>query len=119
MITVTSAAAAQIQAILTEDPDNANKKLRIYVQGGGCSGFEYGFTLEDTINDDDFIIEKDNIVVLVDAMSGQYLQNAVVDFTESLQGARFTVDNPGAVSTCGCGSSFAYDFDYGGVDSYM
>ena len=88
-----------------------NLKLRVFVQGGGCSGFQYGFTFDESINDDDFIIDKEfegkTITFLVDAMSFQYLQGAKVDYIEDLSGSQFVIKNPNASSTCGCGSSFS------------
>ena len=88
-----------------------NLKLRIFVQGGGCSGFQYGFTFDEVANDDDFKMEKDfdgnTISFLIDAMSFQYLQGSTIDYVEDLQGAQFVIKNPNANSTCGCGSSFS------------
>ena len=105
MITVTDTAQAKLKDILAEE-DNHDLKLRIFVQGGGCSGFQYGFTMEETANEDDFVIELDSVTMLVDALSSQYLQGACVDYTESVQGSQFTIKNPNAQTTCGCGSSF-------------
>jgi iron-sulfur cluster insertion protein len=87
--------------------EGENDYLRVFVQGGGCSGFQYGFQLEDTINEDDFIIEKKDIKVLVDSMSISYLQDATIDYTEDVMGSQFTIKNPNAQTTCGCGSSFS------------
>ena len=82
-------------------------KLRVFITGGGCSGFQYGFTFEETVNDDDFQIEKDGLTFLVDPMSYQYLVDAEIDYTESLYGSQFVIRNPNATTTCGCGSSFS------------
>jgi len=107
MITITDSAVAKIKEILSEETD-PNLKVRMFVQGGGCSGFQYGFTLDDQgAQDDDFVIEKDGIEILVDAMSSQYVQGAEVDWQESVQGAQFAIRNPNAQTTCGCGSSFS------------
>ena len=80
--------------------------MRVFVQGGGCSGFQYGFTLDELTNDDDFIIEKPGLKILVDSMSMQYLQGASIDYVEEIMGSQFVIKNPNAQSTCGCGSSF-------------
>jgi iron-sulfur cluster insertion protein len=106
MITVTESAVAKIQDILAEE-NNPELKLRVFVQGGGCSGMSYGFTLDETQNEDDWDLEIDGVRVLVDAMSGGYLQGAVVDYREDVYGSSFTIKNPNAVTTCGCGSSFS------------
>lgn len=106
MITVTEQAVAKIQDILAEE-NNPNLKLRVFVQGGGCSGMSYGFTLDETQNEDDWDLEISGIKVLVDSMSGGYLQGAIVDYKESDYGSSFTINNPQAVTTCGCGSSFS------------
>lgn len=96
----------KIADIISQE-NNPAIKLRTFVQGGGCSGFSYGFTLDEEQNDDDFTIEKDNIVVLIDSMSMQYLQGATIDYKEELMGSSFVIKNPNATTTCGCGSSFA------------
>jgi iron-sulfur cluster insertion protein len=106
MITITDSAVVKLKEILAEE-DNPNIKVRMFVQGGGCSGFQYGFTLDDEQNEDDFVIEKDGVELLVDAMSSQYVQNSEVDWQESVQGAQFAIRNPNAQTTCGCGSSFS------------
>jgi iron-sulfur cluster insertion protein len=107
MITITDSAVTKIKEILSEETD-PNLKVRMFVQGGGCSGFQYGFTLDDQgAQDDDFVIEKDGIEILVDAMSSQYVQGAEVDWTESVTGSQFAIRNPNAQTTCGCGSSFS------------
>lgn len=106
MITITDSAVTKIKDILAEE-NNPAIKLRIFVQGGGCSGFSYGFTLDEEQNEDDFNIEVGGVSVLVDSMSGTYLQGASVDYKDELMGASFTINNPNAQSTCGCGSSFS------------
>lgn len=106
MITVTEQAASKIKDIITEE-NNPSLKLRVFVQGGGCSGMQYGFTLDETQNDDDWNIEIDGVTVLVDAMSGGYLQGAEIDYKEDQYGSQFTIKNPNAETTCGCGSSFS------------
>lgn len=99
-------AIARIREILAEEK-NPLVKLRVFVQGGGCSGFSYGFTLDEQQNDDDFDQVYDGITVLVDSMSWQYLQGSTIRYKDDLSGANFVIDNPQAVSTCGCGSSFS------------
>ena len=113
MTTFTDAAAAKIAELITEE-NNPTLKLRVFVQGGGCSGFSYGFSFEEVINEDDFVIERNGVTVLVDATSSQYLSNATIDYKEDLMGASFVIDNPAAETTCGCGSSFSVSdsFDY-------
>lgn len=106
MITITESAKGKIQDILLEE-NNPKIKLRMFVQGGGCSGFNYGFTLDEERNEDDFEIPTGETSILVDAMSMQYIQGATVDFEETLMGSNFKIQNPQAVSTCGCGSSFS------------
>jgi iron-sulfur cluster insertion protein len=102
----TSAAAAKV-AQLIEDEGNSDLKLRLYVQGGGCSGFQYGFTFEESVNEGDTSVVTDGVTLLIDPMSVQYLSGAEVDYSEGLQGAQFVIRNPNATTTCGCGSSFA------------
>jgi iron-sulfur cluster insertion protein len=105
MIQITESAQSKIKEVLEdESPETA---LRMYVTGGGCSGFQYGFSMEEGINDDDFEIPAGATNVLVDALSMQYLENAKVDFKNDLNGSRFSISNPMAETTCGCGSSFA------------
>jgi iron-sulfur cluster insertion protein len=106
MINISESALNKIADLLAEE-NNPNVKLRTFVQGGGCSGFSYGFTLDEEQNEDDFVVDKDGIIILVDSMSMQYLQGAEIDFTESLHGSQFSIKNPNAQSTCGCGSSFS------------
>ena len=106
MIELTENAIAKIAALLAEE-NNPKLKLRTFVQGGGCSGFSYGFTFDEEQGEDDFAVERPGMTLLVDAMSMQYLQGATVDYTEDLMGSQFTIKNPNAQSTCGCGSSFS------------
>ena len=106
MITITESALAKVADILAEE-NNPAVKLRTFVQGGGCSGFSYGFTLDEEQNEDDFVIEKPGAVIIVDSMSMQYLQGATIDYKEELMGSQFVISNPNAQSTCGCGSSFS------------
>lgn len=106
MITITENAVAKIRDIIAEE-NNANLKLRVFVQGGGCSGMQYGFTLDEEQAEDDWDIESNGVNVLVDSMSGGYLQGAVIDYKEDQYGSAFSIKNPTAVTTCGCGSSFS------------
>jgi|SRR5210317_172943 iron-sulfur cluster insertion protein len=92
---------------LIEEEGTPDLKLRVFVSGGGCSGFQYGFTFEETINEDDTKVEKDNVVLLVDPMSLQYLTGAEIDYQDNVQGSQFVIKNPNATTTCGCGSSFS------------
>lgn len=105
MITISNSAKTKILDILAEE-NNPKVSLRTFVQGGGCSGFSYGFTLDEEHNEDDFEVPVGSFKVLVDAMSMQYLQGAEIDYKEELMGASFTIKNPNATTTCGCGSSF-------------
>jgi len=105
MLTLTDSAKEKIKDILY-DEGNPNLSLRTFVQGGGCSGFSYGFTLDEEQNDDDFIVPLDEFKVVVDVMSMQYLQGAEIDYKEELTGSSFVIKNPNASNTCGCGSSF-------------
>jgi iron-sulfur cluster insertion protein len=105
MITISNSAQVKILDILAEE-NNPNIALRTFVQGGGCSGFSYGFTLEEEKAEDDFEIAVGSFRVLVDAMSMQYLAGAEIDYKDELMGASFTIKNPNATTTCGCGSSF-------------
>ena len=102
MITITESAQVKISDILSEE-NNPKLKVRAFVQGGGCSGFQYGFTLDEEQNEDDFEING----ILVDSMSMQYLTGAVIDYKDEIHGSQFIIQNPGATSTCGCGSSFS------------
>ena len=107
MITITESAKSKIVDLLAEE-NNPKIKLRTFVQGGGCSGFSYGFTFDEETNEDDFEFDvNETYKVLVDAMSMQYLTGAVVDYKEDLMGSSFSISNPQAQSTCGCGSSFS------------
>jgi len=92
---------------LIEEENNPELKLRVFVSGGGCSGFQYGFTFDEAINEDDTQMSKDGVTLLIDAMSYQYLIGAEIDYTEGLEGAQFVIKNPNATTTCGCGSSFS------------
>lgn len=98
--------AAEKVMELSSRQDASGSMLRVYIQGGGCSGFQYGFALENEENQDDMIVETDGVKLLVDPMSFQYLIGAEIDYLEDLQGARFIISNPNATTTCGCGSSF-------------
>jgi iron-sulfur cluster insertion protein len=98
-------AAAKVRELIAEE-GNAALKLRVYIQGGGCSGFQYGFEFDEGRNEDDFAIVTDGVTLLVDPLSLQYLAGAIVDYSESLSGAQFVIRNPNAKTTCGCGSSF-------------
>ena len=104
MITITDSAVSKIKAIIAEDCEDA--MLRIFVQGGGCSGFKYGFSLENIIEEDDLRFEKDGISIIVDSISMQYLQEAEIDYKQTLTSAEFIIKNPNAKASCGCGSSF-------------
>ena len=106
MITLTEAAASKILEYLNEE-NNPNIKVRCFVQGGGCSGFEYGFDFDETVSEDDYVTEQHGAPLVVDAMSYTYLVGATIDYKETAFGSEFTVKNPNAVSTCGCGSSFS------------
>ena len=105
-ITLSDAACIKITEILAEETDPA-MRLRMYVQGGGCSGMTYGFAIDTDVNEDDFEILYDSGSVRVDAMSAQYLEGAMVDYVEDLMGSSFKINNPQATTTCGCGSSFS------------
>lgn len=104
-IQVSDAAAKRVKVLIEEEENNA-LKLRVFITGGGCSGFQYGFSFDEKVNDGDTEIEHLGITLLVDPMSFQYLLGAEIDYTEGLQGARFVINNPNAKTTCGCGSSF-------------
>jgi len=105
-MTLTEPAITKLKDILAEE-NNPSAMLRVFVQGGGCSGFQYGFTLDESQNEDDFDFVYDDVKVVVDAMSMQYLQNATINYKEDLMNASFVIDNPQAQSSCGCGSSFS------------
>lgn len=105
MLTLTNQATCKLKDILAEE-SNPNTKLRVFVQGGGCSGMQYGFTLDEQSNDDDFDLEQDGVHVLIDSASGTYLAGATIDYKEDIHGSNFVINNPNAQTTCGCGSSF-------------
>ena len=105
MIQITEKAFKQIHEIMMEE--DTNEALRVYVQGGGCSGFQYGFTFDENQADDDFVIEQNGVKVLIDAASMTYLSGAEIDYKKDLTSAQFVIKNPNATNTCGCGSSFA------------
>ena len=106
-VTITEAAVKQIQEIMQGEGPDFNSALRIFVQGGGCSGFQYGFSFDNEVNDDDWQFNKDGVTVVVDSVSLQYLEGATIDFKKQLSGSNFVISNPNAKSSCGCGSSFA------------
>jgi iron-sulfur cluster insertion protein len=105
-IIFTDSAASKVHALIEEEGNN-NLKLRVYISGGGCSGFQYGFTFDEEVNDDDTCVEKNGVTVLIDAMSISYLTGAEIDYKEDISGAQFVIRNPNATTTCGCGSSFS------------
>lgn len=105
-LTFSESAAAKVKNLIEEE-GNADLKLRVFVSGGGCSGFQYGFTFDEVTNEDDTIVEKNGVTLLIDPMSFQYLVGAEIDYTEGLQGSQFVIKNPNATTTCGCGSSFS------------
>ena len=105
-IVFTDSAAAKVADLIAEE-GNPDLKLRVFVQGGGCSGFQYGFTFDEIVNEDDTTMTKHGVSLLIDAMSYQYLLGAEIDYKEDLQGAQFVIKNPNATSTCGGGSSFS------------
>jgi iron-sulfur cluster insertion protein len=100
------AAAAKVKQLIDEE-GNAALKLRVFVQGGGCSGFQYGFTFDEVVNEDDTTMERNGVTLLIDSMSYQYLAGAEIDYKEDVEGAQFVIKNPNATTTCGCGSSFS------------
>ena len=106
MIEITENATIKIADILAEE-NNPKSKIRVFVQGGGCSGMQYGFTIDEEQNEDDFEIPAGSLSMLVDSISAQYLQNASIDYVEDLSGSQFKISNPNAATTCGCGSSFS------------
>ncbi|MEM1113408.1 MAG: iron-sulfur cluster insertion protein ErpA [Pseudomonadota bacterium] len=105
-IRLSQRAVAKVRALVA-DEENDELKLRVFITGGGCSGFQYGFTFDELAADDDTFIENDGVTMLVDPMSFQYLAGSEVDYTEGLEGSRFVINNPNATTTCGCGSSFS------------
>ena len=102
----TDSAADKVRELIDEE-GNPALKLRVFVQGGGCSGFQYGFTFDEEVNEDDTVMDKNGVQLLIDAMSYQYLVGAEIDYKDDLQGAQFVIKNPNATTTCGCGSSFS------------
>jgi iron-sulfur cluster insertion protein len=102
----TDSAATKVKQLIDEE-GNPELKLRVFVTGGGCSGFQYGFTFDEVTSEDDTVMEKNGVTLLIDPMSFQYLVGAEIDYQESLEGAQFVIKNPNATSTCGCGSSFS------------
>jgi iron-sulfur cluster insertion protein len=102
----TDSAAGKVRQLIDEEGNN-ELKLRVFVTGGGCSGFQYGFTFDEEVSEEDTVLEKNGVTLLVDSMSYQYLVGAEIDYTEGVEGAQFVIKNPNATSTCGCGSSFA------------
>ncbi len=105
-INFTDSAANKV-AQLIEEEGNPDLKLRVFVQGGGCSGFQYGFTFDEIVNEDDTTMDKNGVQLLIDSMSYQYLVGAEIDYKDDLEGAQFVIKNPNATTTCGCGSSFS------------
>lgn len=105
-IDFSDAAANKVRELVQEE-ENPNLKLRVYVTGGGCSGFQYGFTFDEKVNEGDMAIEKNEVTLVVDPMSLQYLVGGTVDYVDGLEGSRFLVNNPNATTTCGCGASFS------------
>jgi iron-sulfur cluster insertion protein len=105
-INFTDAVTTKLTELIKEE-GNPNFKLRVFVQGGGCSGFSYGFTFDEEVNEDDTVMTKNGVTLLVDSMSYQYLVGATIDFKDDLSGSQFVINNPTATSTCGCGSSFS------------
>jgi len=102
----TDSAASKVKALIEEE-GNSDLKLRVFVQGGGCSGFQYGFTFDEDVNEDDTVMDKNGVQLLIDSMSYQYLVGAEIDYKEDLEGSQFVIKNPNATTTCGCGSSFS------------
>ena len=105
-IDITENCLIKVKDLLAEE-NNPNLKLRVFVQGGGCSGFQYGFTFDEDQNEDDFLVTKQSVNFLIDSMSYQYLSGASIDYKEDVMGSQFVIKNPNAQSTCGCGSSFS------------
>ena len=106
ILNFTDAAASKVKTLIEEEQNN-ELKLRVFVSGGGCSGFQYGFTFDEIQNDGDTTVEKNGVTLLIDPMSFQYLVGADIDYTEGLEGSQFVIRNPNAKTTCGCGSSFS------------
>ncbi|NMG76511.1 iron-sulfur cluster insertion protein ErpA [Aromatoleum diolicum] len=106
LLVFTDSAASKVKELIEEE-GNPELKLRVFVSGGGCSGFQYGFTFDEEVNEDDTSLEKNGVTLLIDSMSYQYLVGAEIDYSEGLEGSQFVIRNPNATSTCGCGSSFS------------
>mgnify|MGYP001216429575 FL=1 len=106
-VVFTEAAALKVQTLIDEEDTTNELMLRVFIQGGGCSGFQYGFTFDEKENDGDTIVTKEGVKLLIDPMSFQYLDGAEIDYTEGLEGSQFVIRNPNATTTCGCGSSFS------------
>ncbi|MBN8441575.1 MAG: iron-sulfur cluster insertion protein ErpA [Thauera sp.] len=106
ILVFTDSAANKVRELIEEE-GNPGLKLRVFVSGGGCSGFQYGFTFDEEVNEDDTAYEKNGVTLLIDPMSYQYLLGAEIDYSEGLEGSQFVIRNPNATSTCGCGSSFS------------
>ena len=106
LLIFTDSAANKVKQLIDEE-GNTDLKLRVFVSGGGCSGFQYGFTFDEVANEDDTVLNKNGVQLLIDAMSFQYLAGAEIDYQEGLEGAQFVIKNPNATTTCGCGSSFS------------
>jgi iron-sulfur cluster insertion protein len=104
LITITESATSKVAELMQEE--TRAQALRIFVQGGGCSGFQYGFAWDNDVNEDDFVVEQQSVKFVVDSMSMQYLQGATIDYKETFEGSNFVINNPNAETTCGCGSSF-------------
>ena len=102
----TDNAANKVKELIAEE-GNPELKLRVFVSGGGCSGFQYGFTFDEVTNEDDTVLNKNGVQLLIDPMSFQYLTGAEIDYSEGLEGSQFVIKNPNATTTCGCGSSFS------------
>jgi len=105
-INFTDSAVSKVRELIEEE-SNPDLKLRVFITGGGCSGFQYGFTFDEIVNEDDFLIDREGVKFLVDTMSYQYLIGAEIDYIDSFEGSQFTIKNPNAQTTCGCGSSFS------------
>lgn len=105
-LSFSDSAADKVKSLIDEE-GNPDLKLRVFVTGGGCSGFQYGFTFDEIQNEDDTVMQKNGVTLLIDSMSFQYLVGAEIDYTEGLEGAQFVIKNPNATTTCGCGSSFS------------
>jgi len=106
LLIFTDSAANKVKQLIEEE-GNSDLKLRVFVTGGGCSGFQYGFTFDEVANEDDTVLDKNGVQLLIDPMSAQYLSGAEIDYTEGLEGSQFVIKNPNATTTCGCGSSFS------------